>query len=291
VDLRASSSSDAFATLNKILSRECPFTQWRRIDWTKLYNKYSTRIADAERRNHVNAFRQVLCEYTYSFPDGMCRFTAVLTTSATNRSAQDSVIPLRHSMTVELGPTWSWMTAPRRRREYNPAQRSWLWTASQSSTRRLQYPFSGRENPCLPQPSAALNNAQTDSSNKCLHTFFESALEPGQALAQMAIVASASRITRTCSSVTHWPRQRSERRREVGNGAVRPLGPQNKESILAARILMVFSASLKLGVLHLVYTFWGPSLTPRNPALQISMSQSSPIITKETTMWRCCVGF
>jgi hypothetical protein len=56
---------------------------------------------------------------------------------------------------------------------------------------------------------------------------------------------------------------------------------------------MVFSASivLTLGVLHLVYTFWGPSLTPRNPALQISMSQSSPIITNETTMWRCWVGF
>ena len=73
----------------------------------------------------------------------------------------------------------------------------------------------------------------------------------------------------------------------------RPLGPQNKESILAARILMVFSASiiLTLGVLHLVSTFWGPSLTPRDPALQISMSQTSPIMTNETTMWRCWVGF
>ena len=62
---------------------------------------------------------------------------------------------------------------------------------------------------------------------------------------------------------------------------------------MAARILMVFSASivLTLGVLHLVYTFWGPSLTPRDPALQVSMSQSSPIMTNETTMWRCWVGF
>ena len=72
-----------------------------------------------------------------------------------------------------------------------------------------------------------------------------------------------------------------------------PLGPQNKESILAAKILMFFSASivLTLGLLHLVSTFWGPSLTPRDPALQISMSQSSPIMTNETTMWRCWVGF
>jgi hypothetical protein len=38
---------------------------------------------------------------------------------------------------------------------------------------------------------------------------------------------------------------------------------------------MVLSASimLTLGVLHLVYTFWGPKLTPRDRALQISMSQ------------------
>ncbi len=64
-------------------------------------------------------------------------------------------------------------------------------------------------------------------------------------------------------------------------------------SILAARILMVFSASIvfTLGVVHLVYTFSGPMLTPRDPALQISMSQISPVITKETTMWRCWVGF
>jgi hypothetical protein len=72
-----------------------------------------------------------------------------------------------------------------------------------------------------------------------------------------------------------------------------PRGAQNRERILAAKILMVFSASiiLTLGAVHLVYTFWGPMLTPRDPALQISMSQTSPVITKETTMWRCWVGF
>jgi len=42
---------------------------------------------------------------------------------------------------------------------------------------------------------------------------------------------------------------------------------------------------------HLVYTFWGPKLSPRDPALQISMSQISPVIMEETTMWRCWVGF
>lgn len=57
-------------------------------------------------------------------------------------------------------------------------------------------------------------------------------------------------------------------------------------------MFMVFSASivLTLGVVHLVYTFWGPNLTPRDPTLQIRMSQVSPVLTEETTMWRCWVG-
>ena len=69
--------------------------------------------------------------------------------------------------------------------------------------------------------------------------------------------------------------------------------PQNREGILAAKVLMVLSASITfmLGVVHLVYTFWGPMFTPRDPALQISMSQIAPVLTKETTMWRCWVGF
>jgi len=62
---------------------------------------------------------------------------------------------------------------------------------------------------------------------------------------------------------------------------------------LAARILMLLSAGIvfTLGVSHFFYTFWGRMLTPRDPALQISMSQISPVITKETTMWKCWVGF
>ena len=62
---------------------------------------------------------------------------------------------------------------------------------------------------------------------------------------------------------------------------------------MAARILMVLSAGIvfMLGVTHLVYTFRGPNFTPRDPALKISMSQISPVLTNETTMWRCWVGF
>jgi hypothetical protein len=62
---------------------------------------------------------------------------------------------------------------------------------------------------------------------------------------------------------------------------------------LVAKLLTVLSASIvfTLGVLHLVFTFAGVKLTPRDSALQIRMTQIAPVITKETTMWRCWVGF
>jgi len=65
------------------------------------------------------------------------------------------------------------------------------------------------------------------------------------------------------------------------------------ESNIAAQILMLLSAGiiLMLGVIHLAYTFRGSKFTPRDPALQVSMSHTSPVITRETTMWRCWVGF
>ena len=64
-------------------------------------------------------------------------------------------------------------------------------------------------------------------------------------------------------------------------------------NVVAARALMVLSSSIifTLGAIHLAYTFWGPKLIPRDPALQISMKQVSPVITKETTIWQCWVGF
>lgn len=62
---------------------------------------------------------------------------------------------------------------------------------------------------------------------------------------------------------------------------------------MAAKILMLLSAAIVflLGVTHLYYTFSGPLLTPRDPALQTSMTQIAPVISNQTTMWRCWVGF
>ena len=66
-----------------------------------------------------------------------------------------------------------------------------------------------------------------------------------------------------------------------------------REATLLAKLLMLISAAITftLGAMHLLYTFSGTLLTPRDPALQIAMTQIAPVITKQTTMWRCWIGF
>ncbi len=62
---------------------------------------------------------------------------------------------------------------------------------------------------------------------------------------------------------------------------------------LVAKFLLLTSAAimLLLGTLHLIYTFYGSKLSPREPDLQARMNQVSPVISSETTMWRAWVGF
>jgi hypothetical protein len=48
---------------------------------------------------------------------------------------------------------------------------------------------------------------------------------------------------------------------------------------------------LLIGLAHLLYTFRGPKLHPRDPDLTSRMMAVSPVISSETTMWRCWVGF
>ena len=48
---------------------------------------------------------------------------------------------------------------------------------------------------------------------------------------------------------------------------------------------------LVLGLIHLAYTFRGPLLTPRDPALQAMMSNVSPVLTRQTTMWKAWLRF
>ena len=62
---------------------------------------------------------------------------------------------------------------------------------------------------------------------------------------------------------------------------------------MLAVALMVISAGIifALGALHLVYTFYGNKLTPRDSALQTRMAEVSPVISRRTTMWKTWIGF
>lgn len=46
-----------------------------------------------------------------------------------------------------------------------------------------------------------------------------------------------------------------------------------------------------LGAIHLLYTFRGTRLHPRDPGLQRAMEQSALVITRQTTVWRANKGF
>jgi hypothetical protein len=58
-------------------------------------------------------------------------------------------------------------------------------------------------------------------------------------------------------------------------------------------VLMLLSAIIiaSLGFGHLLLTFWGPKLLPRDEALKKRMQEVHPVITTQTTMWRAWVGF
>jgi hypothetical protein len=60
-----------------------------------------------------------------------------------------------------------------------------------------------------------------------------------------------------------------------------------------APLLVAASAAIVLvfGALHLLYTFQGGRLDPREAGTRQAMEQSSPRITRETTVWRAWIGF
>jgi hypothetical protein len=60
-----------------------------------------------------------------------------------------------------------------------------------------------------------------------------------------------------------------------------------------APAIMTASAGviLALGVAHLVLTFRGRKLHPRDGELEARMREVSPVITAETTMWKTWIGF
>jgi hypothetical protein len=60
-----------------------------------------------------------------------------------------------------------------------------------------------------------------------------------------------------------------------------------------APLLVAASAAiiLLLGLVHLLYTFRGVKLHPRDAKLVAAMRQVSPVLTRQTTMWKTWVGF
>jgi hypothetical protein len=61
----------------------------------------------------------------------------------------------------------------------------------------------------------------------------------------------------------------------------------------AAYLLIAASAAVlgSLGCVHLLYTYHGNKLHPRDPATRESMERSNPVITSQTTVWRATKGF
>ncbi len=57
--------------------------------------------------------------------------------------------------------------------------------------------------------------------------------------------------------------------------------------LVAASAAVIFV----LGVMHLVFTFHGPKFDPRDAELKARMMAVSPVISRQTTMWRAWIGF
>jgi len=58
-------------------------------------------------------------------------------------------------------------------------------------------------------------------------------------------------------------------------------------SLVAASAAVI----LLLGLIHLLYTFHGTRLHPRDPTLVARLKEVSPNITRQTTMWKAWIGF
>ncbi len=62
----------------------------------------------------------------------------------------------------------------------------------------------------------------------------------------------------------------------------------NTASVLIAASAAVLGA---LGCAHLLYTYHGNKLDPRDPAVREAMERATLVITRQTTVWRATKGF
>jgi len=72
-DYRLLTWRKAFHRLCNQISREYPFTEWKNIDWKKLEDTYSEKVAEAQKQKDVEAFYLALREFLFSIPDAGVR--------------------------------------------------------------------------------------------------------------------------------------------------------------------------------------------------------------------------
>lgn len=62
---------------------------------------------------------------------------------------------------------------------------------------------------------------------------------------------------------------------------------------MSAQILIAISAGIimLLGLLHLAYTYFGNKLHPRDADLLARLKTTSPVISRQTTVWKAWIGF
>lgn len=61
--------------------------------------------------------------------------------------------------------------------------------------------------------------------------------------------------------------------------------------LLKVLILIGSSIFLVLGTVHLIYTFFSNKFDPYNTDAYKAMNETSPRLTRETTVWRAWIGF
>ena len=69
-DFSNRSWSDAFLSANNLLKERYAYSQWKSVDWDRLYATYAPKIADAEKTKDKAAYYRALRGYLFSIPDG-----------------------------------------------------------------------------------------------------------------------------------------------------------------------------------------------------------------------------
>jgi len=68
-DFSSLSWSDAFLSAHTLLKERYAFSQWKSVDWDRLYTTYAPKISDAEKKGDRAAYYRALRGYLFEIPD------------------------------------------------------------------------------------------------------------------------------------------------------------------------------------------------------------------------------